>query len=106
MIKGLIVLFSSGLILAPQVLAGIALGLYFAIELDMDQIKAIYCNYHFYTMVVALIGIYVFVFKRTYKENGRQVDWQDNLLRVLGYCAMFFVSNILAISFIYMLAVG
>lgn len=106
MIKGIIALFSSGLILAPQVLVGIILGLYFGAELKPEQIKAIYCNYHFYTMVVALVAIYVFSFKRTYKENSDDIDWQDNLLRVLGYSAMFFVANILAISFIYMLAVG
>ena len=106
MIKGIIALFSSGLILAPQVLVGIVLGLYFGAELKPEQIKAIYCNYHFYTMVFALVAIYVFSFKRTYKENSDDIDWQDNLLRVLGYSAMFFVANILAISFIYMLAVG
>ena len=105
MIRGLLALFSSGLIFAPQVLAGILLGLFFGSKLSIDQIKNIYCNHNFYICVFLFVGIYVFSFKRTYKNSRGDIDWQDNLLRIIGYCAMFFIANIAAISFVYMLFV-
>lgn len=105
MIRGLLALFSSGLIFAPQVLAGIILGLFLGAKLPLEQIKSIYCNQNFYICVFFFIGLYVFIFKRTYKNSRGDIDWQDNLLRIFGYCAMFFISNIMAISFVYMLFV-
>ena len=101
MIRGLIALFSSGLIFAPQVLFGIISGLIFGAKLTIEQIKDIYCSPIFYITVFSALSLYVYMFKLTYKNRRGAIDWGDNFLRVIGYCAMFFISNAMTISFMY-----
>lgn len=101
MIRGIIALFTSGLIFAPQVLLGIILGIVFGIKFEFAQIKQIYQTPLFYLTVFVFVAIYVYFFKLTYKNSRRDIDWGDNLLRIFGYCLMFFTANILTLSFMY-----
>ena len=103
MIKGIIALFSSGLILAPQVLSGIILGFYFSIKMQMEQIKEIYRLPTFYAAVIFLVAVYVYFFKLTYKNDRGDIDWVDNIMRVFGYTMMFFIANICTIAFVFAL---
>jgi len=100
-IKGIIALFSSGLILAPQVLFGIILGIFFGSRLEIEQIKEVYEAPAFYLAVFFLVSIYVYLFKLTYKNSRGDIDWVDNFFRVIGYCLMFFLANLLTLCFIY-----
>ena len=101
MIRGIIALFTSGLIFTPQVLLGIISGFIFGTKLDIEQIKQIYKLPVFYITVFVIISVYVYLFKRTYKNARGDIDWGDNLLRVIGYYLMFFLSNILTLLLIY-----
>lgn len=103
MIKGIIALFSSGLILAPQVLSGIIFGLLFSTKLKLEQIYSIYKNPAFYLLILIFISAYVFTFKKTYKNSRGDIDWNDNIMRIIGYCGMFLITNVLTISFVYTL---
>lgn len=101
MIRGIIALFTSGLIFTPQVLFGIVLGIIFGTKMDIEQVKQIYQTPAFYVSVVVILSLYVYLFKLTYRNSRRDIDWSDNFFRVIGYCLVFFLSNILTLSFIY-----
>ena len=101
MIRGIVALFTSGLIFTPQVLLGIILGFVFGIKLEIEQIKEIYKMPAFYLIIFVFFAIYVYLFKLTYKNSHGDIDWGDNFLRIIGYSAMFFLANLLTLSFVY-----
>ena len=70
MIKGILALFRSGLILNPMVLLGILTGFTAMGTLEGEQLRQFYTNYHLYLLMFLVAGIYVYIFKRTYRRAG------------------------------------
>ena len=99
MIKGILALFTSGIMTNPMVLLGILLGsvLYFC--LDGQQIFQIYKMPSFYGVAILLSSVYVLTFRRVYQENG-DTNWSETILSIAASVFKFVLASILMISFI------
>ena len=105
MIKGIVALFTSGIMTNPMVLFGVALGSLFYAFFESDKITQIYKSPSFYGVVLILSCIYVVGFRRVYKTNG-DTDWFETSLSVLAGMFKFIFASLLMISFIYMCDMG
>lgn len=105
MIKGLIALFTSGLIVNPMVLLGIACGSVFYALLDADGIFRVYKAPSFYGLALIFGCIYILGFRRVYQENGN-TDWNETLLALCGAVFKFLAASLLMISFISLFDMG
>lgn len=105
MIRGIVALFTSGIMTNPMVLLGIILGsiLYFC--LDSSQIFQIYKLPSFYGMALILACVYVLGFRRIYTENG-DTDWLETGLSIVASVFKFVLASILMISFISLFDMG
>ena len=104
MIKGIMSLFTSGLIFNPMVLLGILFGICCYIYLTAEQMTDLFFDYRFYLLGVLLAFLYNFIFKKVYKEGGYELDVSATMLNVVGSAFRFFLSSILMISFISMIS--
>lgn len=105
MIKGIIALFTSGLITNPMVILGIILGAVFYGLLDADSIFKIYKTPSFYGVALMIACGYVLGFRRVYTSDG-DTDWTETSLAIAGSVFKFVLSSLLMISFISMFDVG
>ena len=103
MIKGIISLFTSGLIFNPLVLLGIVCGIISITKLNQEQLIAIAKDPNSYILVVFAAFLYAFIFKKRYKEGGISIDYTAMLFTVVGGTIKFILSYILSISFVVML---
>lgn len=103
MIKGLLALFTSGILFNPVVFLGVLSGMAFAFWVELPEVKNIYSNYHFYLLVLALSIIYNLVFKQIYKDKSATLNYSAMALNVVAYVGKFLLANALTISFVYML---
>lgn len=99
MIKGIIALFTSGILTNPMVLLGMALGSGMYAFLDGSEIFQVYKKASFYGVAFLCSVIYVIGFRRTYKENG-ETDWFETSLSVVGGVFKFVLASLLMMSFI------
>ena len=104
MIKGILSLFTSGVILNPMVLLGIFIGIFCYVYLTAEQITALFSDYRFYLLGLLIAFVYNFLFKKVYQEGGYNLDTGATLLNVLGSAFKLFLSGILLISFLSMLS--
>lgn len=104
MIKGLISFFTSGAFLNPMVLAGIVLGIMLNSMMDYEQMYAFYTNYHLYLFALFISTVYIFGFKRIYKVGGKEIDYFENTMSILGGALKFIFSSYLTVSFIMMMS--
>ncbi len=104
MIKGIISLFTSGIIFNPLVLLGIAFGVFCMATKDAAAIQAAFKDFHLYVLVLILSTAYVFVFKKVYKDNGDNLDWGIMIFQSVLGVAKFAVAAVLTISFVVMLS--
>lgn len=100
LINGIMTLFSSGLILNPMVLLGIAFALYLNTTFSLEDIFEIYKDFHVYLMAVLIGFIYIYFFKKPYKLGGKEVDYSEMSMMVLGAAFKLVFSSILMTSFI------
>ena len=105
MIKGIVALFSSGILTNPMILLGIVSGSLFYAYFDADKITQIYKTPSFYGVVLLVSCIYVIGFRKKYKSDG-DIDWFETMLSVLTGVVKFVVAGLLMISFIYMCDMG
>ena len=92
MFKGIISLFTSGVIFHPMVLSGIILASVAAVFLDYEQLFALFANPNIYLLMLFSAFGYVYFFKLVYKEGGRKVDWSATSLLVVGNAFRFLIS--------------
>ena len=105
MIKGIIALFTSGIIFNPMVLLGIIFGFLFDIFLSYEEILSkVYKNPHFYLLGAIFAGLYVYFIKPTYTEGGRSYDWAAMGLSLVFSTIKFVIASVLAIAFAEMFA--
>lgn len=103
MIKGIKALFSSGVILNPLVLLGIVTAVYCMINMDAEQIYALFRDYHLYALVALISFVHVFLFKKVYQDDCVSLDYPAMFLAVLAGIARFVLACGLTISFIVMI---
>ena len=99
MFKGIIALFSSGLIVNPMVLLGILSGVLFSTTLPTEQIVRIYRDYDYYLVTLSLSFLYVFFFQKVFIGYGDEVDWPATLKKWPGAFAKLVLSNVLSVVF-------
>ncbi len=100
MIKGILALFTTGIIFNPMVLLGILLGFIAVGVLSEEQLHALYTNYHFYLLMFFIAALYVYFFRRTYYSGGYQTDWSNTLQTMVGYFLMFVAAFVFSMLFI------
>ena len=104
MFRGIIALFSSGVILNPMVFSGIVFGFVAAIKLSTEVIFEMYSNWRVYALLLLVSFVYNFLFKKVYEDGGLKVDIKATAGNVLLSAFYFIISNALTISFVYMLS--
>lgn len=103
MIKGIISLFTSGAIFNPMVLLGILLGVLCDVGLSGEEIKELFTDYNLYLLALLVSGLYIFGFKKVYKEDGIDLDYPPMIFQIVWGVVKFTISALLTISFIEML---
>ncbi len=99
MFRGILALFTTGLILQPMVLCGIILGCFFYVFFSGNEISEIYKSPVFYLAAVIPPAIYILGFRRVYHENG-QTDWTETILGLFSGWFKLIASSLLMIAFI------
>lgn len=99
MLKGLISLFTSGAVFSPLVLLGIISGIYSITRLEPEQIRALVVDWHSYALIAFTSFVFVFGFKRIYREGGVGLDIGLMLLSVLVNVLKFILAYFLSMSF-------
>lgn len=105
MFKGIVSLFTSGLIFNPFVLSGIIIGSWCYFSMDVSAIRSLFLMKEFYVAVVGIATIFVFIFSKVYVNNGRNLDWFAMLGKIVVNVLKFFVSFVLIMSFISMITI-
>ncbi len=104
MIKGIIALFTSGIIFNPMVLLGIIGGITVMARLDEDAIHALLTDYHLYLLAALVSFGYIFVFQKEYKEGGVEINYAAMVFTAIWGIVKFFLAFILSMSFVMMLS--
>lgn len=103
MIKGLLSLFTSGLIIHPMVLLGIGSGLYLCLNYKLPEIYDFAVMPQVYFAVLAIAFVYTIVFNRAQKGYSEVVDWKETFGRFIGNIFKLLISCVCAISLFTML---
>ena len=105
MFRGILALFTSGLIINPMVVCGMVTGIALYSLLDSSEIFQVYKNSLFYGSALFLAGSYVIGFRRVYKTTG-ETNWTETLLSTIGAFFRFILTSLLMISFISLFDMG
>ncbi len=104
MIKGLISLFTSGIIFNPLVLLGVVFGVFCMVTKEAVDISAIFKDYHLYLFILFVSVIYIFSFKKVYKDDGDTLDWGIMVFQSIWGVVKFTLSSLLTMAFVVMLS--
>ena len=105
MFKGVISLFTSGLIFSPFVLLGIIAGSWCYFNMQPNEIRNLFLTKEFYAVVFVLAMLFVFIFSKVYDDKGLHLDLSTMFLRVVANVVKFFISFVLVMSFISMISI-
>ena len=105
MIKGIVALFTSGIIFNPFVLAGIVSGAFAIIKLKPEVIRELFLDYRVYGIVAISAVIYTLIFAKIYQTGGYSIDWTATVWRIIANFAKYFVAFLLAMSFVIMISI-
>ena len=105
MIKGLIALFTSGIIFSPMVLLGIVSGSYCIVRLSPEQIRSLFLDARFYAVVVGVSVINTVVFDKVYQDSGEDVDWLSTFMKMIWNTVRYFIAFVLSLSFVMMISI-
>ena len=105
MFKGIISLFTSGIIFSPFVLFGIISGSWCYLNMEPNEIRNLFLTKEFYAAIVVLAVVFVFVFSKRYDNTRRYLDWTAMFGIVVGNVFKFFISFVLVMSFISMISI-
>ena len=105
MFKGIISLFTSGIIFNPFVLLGIISGSWCYLNMEPNDIRNLFYKEEFYIGIAVLAFFYVTFFSKIYKTGGRYLDWSAMFMRMIANFARFFISFLLVMPFISMISI-
>lgn len=101
MIKGIIALFTTGIIFNPMAWAGIGAGLYMMFNFNMSQIHELAQNWRVHAGVLAIAAVYTLIFKRIYHSGANGVNWKATIKGILGrYFYILFVTVVTCLCFV------
>lgn len=102
MIKGLLSLFTSGIIFNPMVLGGVILGIFCMTEMENEAIRALFLNYNLYLAVLLFSILYNFLFKRVY--DGASLDMGAMVGQIILGVIRFVFAAVLTMSFVVLIS--
>ncbi|MBE6453282.1 MAG: hypothetical protein E7017_00135 [Alphaproteobacteria bacterium] len=105
MFKGIIALFTSGIIFNPFVMMGIGCGVWAIINLPPEDIRTLFLDCRLYIIVAIVAVIYTFLFAKIYKQGGRYIDWNSTMWLAVWNFVRYFISFVLAMSFVTMISI-
>jgi hypothetical protein len=104
MIKGIVALFTSGILFKPMVLLGIISGFVFMFGFD-EQARQMLTEVPFLYVAVAVVAVlYTFSWDKVYKEGGEEVDWVSTTGLAVWNFALYFIALFLTISFVVLIS--
>ena len=104
MFKGILALFTSGLIFHPMVLGGIVSAIAVSLAWESKDIYAILQTSYPYIAIFALALAYTFSFAKIYKEGGEEVNHLATFMRALGNTVKFTLAFLLTFSFMILIS--
>ena len=105
MFKGIISLFTSGVIFSPFVLLGIVCGSWCYFNMEPDEIRNLLLKKEFYAVVIVASTVFVCLFAKVYDNGGRYLDWSAMFWRIVANIIKFFMSFVLIMSFITLISI-
>lgn len=106
MFKGIGALFTTGAIFNPMVLLGIILGTFFFFGLTTEQAFELYFDPRFYALAFIIALLYNFIFKKTYDDDGFDLDYKEMGIHTVGSFLLLIFSSLMMISFINLMYFG
>lgn len=106
MIKGLMALFTSGIIFRLPVLVGVVIGVVMMFTLSDEQIMAVFHNPLLYCAGLLISIFYAFVIKRVYHKGGSTVDWRATTYSVFGHFVSYVMAVIFSCLFVFTVSFG
>lgn len=106
MFKGIGALFTTGAIFNPMVLLGIILGTFFFFGLTTEQAFELYFDIRFYALAFIIALLYNFIFKKTYDDDGFDLDYKEMGIHTVGSFLLLIFSSLMMISFINLMYFG
>jgi hypothetical protein len=104
MIKGIVALFTSGILFKPMVLLGIISGFVAMFGFD-EQIRQTLVEIPALYVAVAVVAVlYTFSWNKVYKEGGEDVDWVSTIGLAVWNFALYFIALFLTISFVVLIS--
>ena len=97
MLRGFLRLFTSGLIIHPMVLLGIATGVYLSLNYHLSEIYSLMEMPRVYCGILLVALVYTFVFNRAYKGYSDTVDWKETFNRIIGNVFKLLISGVCTI---------
>lgn len=98
MLRGLLSVFTSGLIIHPMVLLGIGTGIYMCVNYNLQEIFAWLAVPQLYVIALVIAFLYTFIFDRVYKGYSDKVDWKGTVDRFIGNIFKLILACLCAVS--------
>lgn len=105
MIKGLVALFTSGIIFNPMVLFGVISGAYTIVNKTPEEIRALFLTPFFYAVIAGISVGYTIIFARVYKIGGVHIDWFATSGSTIWNFIRYFIAFVLSMSFVIMISI-
>lgn len=104
--RGIIALFTTGILFNPMVLLGIIFGIIIMSTLDNDSIHKLFTSYHFYGLLLIISAICACTFKREYFSGGSRTNWKATLYGIPGQFFTLLAAIIFSCLFIFSFTFG
>ena len=75
MFKGIVSLFTSGVIFSPFVLLGIISGSWCYFNMQPEKIRSLLLKKEIYVIVALASSVFVCLFAKVYDNGGKYIDW-------------------------------
>lgn len=106
MIRGFIALLTSGILLNPMILLGIAIATYIMFSLSMEDVGNLLKNRLLYISLLIVATVFTIAFKRIYRTGGEKTNWHATAGEILSQFLMLTSAMILFCLLLYILGVG
>lgn len=101
MIKGIIALFTTGIMFNPLAWLGIGSGVYLMLYHQISQVVAMVQDWRYHAGLLLIIAVYTLIFKRSYYSGATRVNWSATVKSIFGnYFYTLFVAAITCLCFI------
>lgn len=101
MIQGLIALITSGVLLNPMVILGIAGGVYIMQSFTESEIIELFRNSDFYLGMFAIAFLFAFFFEKVYHKDRKSINWSAIFGVTFGRFVSLFIAVVFTCLFIF-----